>query len=154
MPGQPARLAFQTITRDVDIQLMDLDARPVNGTIESKPFANSTRIEGSARFSPDGSRIAFASFRSGAWRCGLLAAMAADFGRSRRSAPTELVVGGWSPDGARIVFDGALAGNSDVYVVGADGGHLRRLTSEPSLDGLVVVVGRWLDLLLRRHARE
>ena len=43
----------------------------------------------------------------------------------------------------------AIAGNNDVYVVGADGGHLRRLTSEPSMDGVVVVVGRWaLDLFL------
>ena len=64
--GQPARLAFQTIARDVDLHLMDLDARLVNDTLESKPFSNSTRIEGSARFSPDGSRIAFASLRSGA----------------------------------------------------------------------------------------
>jgi Tol biopolymer transport system component len=64
--GHPARLAFQTIARDVDIHLMDLDARLVNDTIESQPFWNSTRIEGSARFSPDGSRIAVASFRSGA----------------------------------------------------------------------------------------
>ena len=30
MPGHPARLAFQTITRDVDIQMMDLEARLVN----------------------------------------------------------------------------------------------------------------------------
>ena len=66
MPGQPARLAFQTITRDVDIHLMDLESRLVHDTLESHPFANSTRIEGSARFSPDGSRIAFASSRSGA----------------------------------------------------------------------------------------
>ena len=65
-PGQPARLAFQTIARDVDLHLMDLDARLVNDTLESQPFSNSTRIEGSARFSPDGSRIAFASLRSGA----------------------------------------------------------------------------------------
>jgi Tol biopolymer transport system component len=64
-PGQPARLAFQTITRDVDLQLTDLDSRPVNDTFESRAFSNSTRHEGSARFSPDGSRIAFASFRSG-----------------------------------------------------------------------------------------
>ena len=28
MPGRPARLAFQTITRDVDLQLIDLDAPP------------------------------------------------------------------------------------------------------------------------------
>ena len=65
MPGQPARLAFQTITRDVDIHLMDLEARLVNDTIGSTPFSNSTRIEGPARFSPDGSRIAFESSRSG-----------------------------------------------------------------------------------------
>ena len=58
-------LAFQTIASDVDIHLMDLDARLVNDTIESQPFSNSTRIEGSARFSPDESRIAFASLRSG-----------------------------------------------------------------------------------------
>ena len=64
MPGQPARLAFQTITRDVDLQLIDLDRR-VDDTLESKPFANSTLVEGSSRFSPDGGRIAFASFRSG-----------------------------------------------------------------------------------------
>ena len=64
--GHPARLAFQTIARDVDLHLMDLDARLVNDTLESRPFSNSTRIEGSARFSPDGSRIAFVSLRSGA----------------------------------------------------------------------------------------
>ena len=43
--GQPARLAFQTIARDVDLHLMDLDARLVNDTLESQPFSNSTRIE-------------------------------------------------------------------------------------------------------------
>ena len=68
---------------------MDLEARLVNDTIESQPFSNSTRIEGSARFSPDGSPIAFASFRSGGRRCGSLNAMGADFGSSRRSALLE-----------------------------------------------------------------
>src|SRR5262245_36280183 len=61
-PEHPARLAFQTITRDVDLQLMDLDARPVNDMIETRPFWNSTRIEGSARFSRDGRWVAVASF--------------------------------------------------------------------------------------------
>jgi hypothetical protein len=46
-------------------------------------------------------------------------------------------VGGWSPDGTRIAFDAAIAGNDDVYVVGANGGNLRRLTSESSVDGVV-----------------
>ena len=135
-PGHPARLAFQTITRDVDIQLMDLDERLVNDTIASLPFG--TRL--ASRVRPDSRRTA----------AGL---------RSRRSAqaPREIwvanrdgselqqvttmgavgvLVGGWSPDGLQIAFEAAVGGNTDVYVVGRDGGHLRRLTTEPSIDGI------------------
>ena len=134
-PGQPARLAFQTITRDVDIEMMDLDATLVNGTMESRPFANSTRIESSARFSPDGSRIAFASTRGGTQEIWVAARDGSGLQQITSLGAAELFIGGWSPDGSRIVFDAAVAGNSDVYVVGADGGHLRRLTEEPSIDG-------------------
>ena len=149
IPGQPARLAFQTITRDVDLHMMDLEARLVNDTIESKPFSNSTRIEGPARFSPDGSRIAFVSYRSGGPEIWVAGRDGSGLQQITSLGAPELLVGGWSPDGARIAFDAAIAGNDDVYVVGADGGHLRRLTSEPSVDGVVVVVGRWaLDLFL------
>ena len=136
MPGRPARLAFQTITRDVDLQLTDLDARLVHDTLESRPFLNSTRIEGSARFSPDGSRVAFASFRSGApevW-------VAERDGNGLRQLTTlggaGVLIGEWSPDGRRIAFEAAVAGNTDVYLVGADGGHLRRLTTEPTMEGV------------------
>ena len=44
---------------DVDLQMLDLEAGLVNDTIDARPFANSTRVEASARFSPDGRRIAF-----------------------------------------------------------------------------------------------
>jgi Tol biopolymer transport system component len=133
-PGQPARLAFQTITRDVDVRLLDLEARDMNGTIESKPFSNSTRIEGPARFSPDGSRIAFVSFRSGGPEIWVAKRDGSDLRQITSLGAPELVVGAWSPDGQSIAFDAAIAGNSDIYVVGTDGGNLRRLTSEPSID--------------------
>jgi Tol biopolymer transport system component len=136
MPGQPARLAFQSITRDVDIRLMDLEARLVNDSIESQPFSRSTRIEASAQFSPDGTRIAFASYRSGTPEIWLAEHDGSKLRQITSLGATELVVGGWSPDGASIVFDATVAGNSDVYVVGSDGGRVRRLTSEPSIDGL------------------
>ncbi|HKE82432.1 MAG TPA: hypothetical protein VKB50_01690 [Vicinamibacterales bacterium] len=145
-PEHPARLAFQTITRDVDFQLMDLDARRVNDTIETQPFWNSTRIEGSARFSRDGSWVAVASFRSGAsevWVAG-----------RDGSAPRQVTtlgaagvwVGGWSPDGSHIAFEAASSGNTDVYVVGREGGAVRRLTTEPSIDGVPTWSGdgRWI----------
>jgi Tol biopolymer transport system component len=134
--GHPARLAFQSIARDVDIQLLDLEARLVDDSIESKPFSSSTRIESSAQFSPDGKRIAFASYRSGTPEIWLADRDGGKLRQITSLGAAGLVVGGWSPDGARIVFDATVAGNSDVYVVGSDGGRVRRLTSEPSIDGL------------------
>ena len=136
LPGKPARLAFQSITRDVDLHLMDLEAGLVNDSIESQPFSSSTRIESSAQFSPDGTRIAFASQRSGVSEVWLAERDGGDLQQITSLGAAELVVGGWSPDGARIVFDATVAGNSDVYVVGSDGGRVHRLTSEPSIDGL------------------
>ena len=146
MPGQPARLAFQTITRDADIHLMDLEALLVNDTIESKPFANSTRPESLARFSPDGNRIAFASWRSGGPEIWVAGRDGSGLQQITSLGAPQLYVGGWSPDGTRIAFEAAIAGNTDLYVVGADGGHLRRLTSEPSLDGVPSWSGdgRWI----------
>jgi Tol biopolymer transport system component len=146
IPGQPARLAFQTITRDVDIYMMDLEARLVNDTIESKPFSNSTRLEGGPRFSSDGSRIAFTSFRSGDLEIWVARRDGSGLQKITSLGAPQLFVGGWSPDGARIAFDAAIAGNDDVYVVGADGGQLRQLTSEPSMDGVASwsADGRWI----------
>jgi Tol biopolymer transport system component len=38
----------------------------------------------------------------------------------------------WSPDGRFIAFGSLAGGNADIYVVNAEGGSPRRLTSEPS----------------------
>ena len=144
--GQPARLAFQTQTIDVDIQMLDLEADLVNDTIDAKPFANSTRVESSARFSRDGRRIAFASQRSGSQELWIAGRDGSGLQQITSLNAQQLVVGGWSPDGERILFDAAINGNSDIYVVGADGGQLRRLTSEPSIDGVPSWSndGRWI----------
>jgi Tol biopolymer transport system component len=144
--GQPARLAFQTVTRDVDLLLMDLEARPVDGTIQSRPFANSTRIEASARFSPDGKRIALVSFRSGGPEIWLAERDRTELRQITSLGAPHVFVGGWSPDGQNLAFDAAIDGNSDIFLVGQDGGHLRRLTSEPSIDGIPSwsADGRWI----------
>jgi Tol biopolymer transport system component len=136
VPGHPARLAFQTTTRDVDLHLMDLDARLVNDAVESQPFSNSTRIEGSARFSPDGSRIAVVSFRSGASEIWVAGRDGSGLQQVTTLGAVGILVGGWSPDGSQIAFEAAIGGNTDVYVVGRDGGRVRRLTTESSIDGI------------------
>ena len=40
----------------------------------------------------------------------------------------------WSPDGREVVFESQAAGNSDIYVVSADGGEPRRITDDPGED--------------------
>ena len=151
-PGQPVRLAFQTITNDVDLQLTDLDAALVNGTLESRPFSNSTRIEGSARFSPDGNRVAFVSLRSGTSEVWIAGRDGNGLLQVTTLGAVGVLIGDWSPDGTRVAFEAAVAGNTDVYLVGADGGHLRRLTTEPTMDGVPTWSrdGQWIYFVSTR----
>ena len=62
------------------------------------------------------------------------------------------MIGEWSPDGRRIAFEAAVGGNTDVYLVGADGGHLRRLTSEPTMEGVPMWSrdGQWIYFVSTR----
>jgi Tol biopolymer transport system component len=136
MRGRPARLAFQTVARDTDLQLIDLEAGAATATFDVEPVLNSTRIEGSARFSPDGSRIAFLSFRSGSPEIWVAGRDGGGLQQITSLGAAGIIVGEWSPDGTRIAFEAAVDGNTDVYIVGADGGQPLRLTTGPSIDGV------------------
>ncbi len=96
-------------------------------------------------YSPDGKRIVFASDRMGSfdiWVCD-----------SEGFNPVQLTFDfkagspRWSPDGQRIAFDSFKeAGHSEIYVVNADGGLLRRLTTGnvPSVMPTWSRDGRWI----------
>jgi Tol biopolymer transport system component len=100
---------------------------------EAMKFIASTRRELEPAYSPDGTKIAFASWRSGSleiWVCD-----------SDGSHPVQLTFNStsnrprWSPDGKLITFYSEGKGNSDIYVIRADGGVPRQLTTDPSTDG-------------------
>jgi Tol biopolymer transport system component len=40
----------------------------------------------------------------------------------------------WSPDGRQIIYDSVAEGSADIYVINAEGGQARRLTTDPSED--------------------
>src|SRR6266511_1752070 len=94
-------------------------------------------------WSPDGSKIAFVRFREGG--AGIWV-MNADGTGARRITDGGLDVDGtdlgpaWSPDGSRIAFarEGrpakAATGNTDIYVVNADGTDAVRLTDDPMME--------------------
>ena len=143
--GEPERLQFgqggvQPVIRGNRLayvrQLANLNIwrRKLNSLLSADPpekLISSTRFESGPQFSPDGSRIAFESTRSGAyevWMC-----------RSDGSGLVQLThfnsltgTPRWSPDGKQIAFDSRAAGNADIYVIDSEGGPPHRLTSEPS----------------------
>ncbi len=123
------RLAFQRKNLDTNLWRAELD-KP-----DSEParLIASTRAELHPDFSPDGSRIVFASGRSGR-----VEVWVAD---ADGSNPVQVTTEGggpaaprWSPDGKQIVFARRPRGNVDVYVVSARGGAARRLTTNPATD--------------------
>ena len=126
---QGNRLAYTVASFNVNIYRLNLPvADGVTGA--AVKFISSSRWERDPQYSPDGKRIAFVSFRSGdaeIWKCD-----------SDGSNPVQLtslgarIVGKprWAPDGKSIGFSSLAEG----YVVDAEGGAPRRLTSDPSVD--------------------
>jgi len=84
------------------------------------------------QLSPDGSRVAFTTTRSGEWEIWLAdpdgsnAVQLTYMGARAASFPH------WSPGGDRIVFHSTFEGQWDVYMIPAAGGKPRNLTSNPA----------------------
>jgi len=123
-------LAYVQATTNTNVWKLDLrDSTHPAG--DPSLLISSTRQQAAASFSPDGSRIAFQSDRSGDWeiwtcdRDGSNAVQLTHFGGGPAGTPR------WSPDARQIAFDARANGVSQVYVISADGGEPRRLTSGP-----------------------
>ena len=94
-------------------------------------------IDAGASWSPDGSKIAFHSNRSGNFE---IYVMSAGGGGATRitDSPASDTFAAWSPDGTRLSFTSNRddAANPDVYVMKADGTDITRLTTAPLFDGI------------------
>jgi TolB protein len=91
--------------------------------------------DGSPAWSPDGSRIAFVSYRDGQ---GEIYVMNADGSGQTRltAAPKDDVNPVWSPDGTRMAFTSFREDNNgELYVINANGSGEQRLTVNPLSDG-------------------
>jgi serine/threonine protein kinase/Tol biopolymer transport system component len=146
------RLAFSHITSNLDVWRYQLGGVP-------EPFLTSSLAYNYLpQYSPDGSRIAFSSDRSGdvieIWTA------AAD-----GSQPVQLTKGPgrgqgtprWSPDGRLVAFDSlGQDGISHIYVIDANGGRPRRVSSGTSSDFMPSWShdGRWIYFYSNRSGRN
>ena len=81
---------------------------------------------------PDGKEILLTSYRAG--RPELWSFRLADRAFRRVGQIPNAMGGVYSPDGSRIAFTATDGGNSDVWVMAADGTGARKLTTDPALD--------------------
>ncbi len=140
--GSPAanRLAFQSWRSDRNIWRIPL-AAPGKAAGEPEPLLKSTREEVFPNYSPDGSKIAFRSSRSGTLEIWIANS------DGSHAAPLTNMAGGatgtprWSPNGTQVLFNSMAAGNREAYVIDAEGGPVRRVTNHPADEAVQVTDG-------------
>lgn len=100
-----------------------------------RPLIRSIRADHSQQFSPDGSRIVFASDRTGNFEVWIADA---DGKNQRQLTDTKESAGSprFSPDGKFIVYDEQTSGSSDLYIISVNGGLPRRLTENVKSNSL------------------
>ena len=142
------RVAVVDARSDVGIRLVNLqDGQSKGRTLTWTTFCDSTRLDWPGRFSRDGTKVTFTSDRTGTAQI----YVANRDGSHLRTVTTfegnSVGLPSWSPDGRFLVFD-AVDGQSlnDLYVVGSDGGPLRRLTHDdkPEANPEWSADGQWI----------
>jgi Tol biopolymer transport system component len=125
-------LAYERWEGDSNIMRRMLHAS--EPTVAEEKVVPSTRWEGDPDVSPEGTRLAFASSRSGTPEIWVHDSESSDlvcvtgFGGPHTGTPR------WSPDGEQIAFVSFEGGQADVFVTGAGGGAPRRLTAHAAHD--------------------
>jgi Tol biopolymer transport system component/DNA-binding winged helix-turn-helix (wHTH) protein len=147
VPAMGNYLAYVKSTDSDNIWAYDIPAPGEPAKTPGRIAIGSRQLQAAPQFSPDGSRVAFASSRSGSWEIwvslpdGTNAIQLTKFGNRQTGSPH------WSPDGKQLVFDARPEKHSDIYVIDAAGGEPRRITNSGSNDAVVPNWsrdGRWI----------
>ena len=142
------RVALTDARSDIGLRIIDLQTPSAGARLSTwTAFCDSTRIDFPGRFSRDGAQVSFTSDRSGLPQ---IFAASRDGSQVRTLTAfdgSSVGLASWSPDGRFLVFDAVDGSNvSDLYVVRADGGPLRRLTNDNQreVDAEWSRDGRWI----------
>jgi Tol biopolymer transport system component/DNA-binding winged helix-turn-helix (wHTH) protein len=124
------RLVYSANLRDTNLWKLDL-TRP-GSPPEDAHLAPSTLDDHTPSYSPDGTRIVFASTRSGFEELWIANADGTSPRQVTRTGGARCSNPQWSPDGRTILFDSMRDGSGDLYLLDPDSLGVRRLTTDPS----------------------
>ena len=115
----PTRLAYQRLVENLDIRRAEVvgEGTPQHALKSSHSFIASTKSEDHPRYSPDGTKIAFVSGRSGTQEIWLCASDGSNPVRLTSMGGPIVIGPQWSPDGRRIAFF-ATTGPAGTYEIG------------------------------------
>lgn len=145
-PGSNGRvLVFEQWSSQVDLWSAPLDGG------EPEPVARSTRWDWWPAVSPDGSRLAWTSDRSGAAELWMAAIDGSSPRRLTRFEGPYTQAAVWAPDGGSLVVAAPVQGQFELFAVDVASGETRRLTDTPEDEAAPVFApdGR---LLFRRES--
>ncbi len=97
---------------------------------EPEKWIASTLIDWAPVYSPDGTKVAFVSARSGSnqiWTCNEDGSGCVQVSSLRAAVSPR-----WSPDGRSIAFEGDEGRDKNIYMVEIEGGFTHRLLDDPS----------------------
>lgn len=124
------RVVYSTHFSDTALRRLALTGSV--GSLDEAAVADSTMNEITPAYSPDGTRLAFASTRSGVMEIWV---SDADGGNPQpmtsMRGPT-CANPDWSPDSQTLLFDSRAAGSADLYQLTLATGEIARLTSDPT----------------------
>ena len=136
-PSYGSKIAFSSIISygDSNEEIFAINA---DGTNQVR-LTNSPHIDEYPQWSPDGTRIAFDSYRDSyntGWVTSEIYVMNADGSNQTRltNNSSSDAQPFWSPDGRMLVFLSTRDGNQEIYIMNADGTNQVRLTSNPAGD--------------------
>ncbi|MDQ2711161.1 MAG: hypothetical protein M3Y24_02815 [Acidobacteriota bacterium] len=138
-------LVYSTQLSDVNLWTLAFTGQAVEPK-QDQGVLSSTRDEMAAQYSPDGSKLAFESNRSGvsqiwvAQRDGSGAIAVTHFKGAVTGSPS------WSPNGSFLAFDTRVNGKAEVFVVPTSGGEPKQVTwgQEPNVVPSWSRDGQWI----------
>ncbi len=133
--SRDGRIAYTEASHEQHLYVVSLE------DLSHERLTSHTGSNESARISPDGTRIAYETDRTGNYEIWVID-RATDSETRLASHPASDNSPSWSPDGKQVAFLSEREGEPALWVVNADGsGGPRRLTEEPVQSGYGTV--RW-----------
>ena len=147
-PAGPSDVILTTAYFDESRQIVTYS---LDGT--QRRLTNNEGQNGTPAWSPDGTRVAYVTGDRANDEPDTLAVMDVATGQVTQlpSGPGNPDGPAWSPDGSQIVFSKNRTGHGELFLIDADGSHLRQLTTNDvggdydpawSPDGRTIVFGR------------